>query len=390
MRFSLAFSRRAFLSFLFAAVSLSLGCAARRPVGSYRLARSFLLPPDFSAPPNGALSSRISLGNLGGGRARAAASSCSIEGRLFSLEHHRQGKSADWVAEVPTPAAWYRGAAVHAQSDWSAFLDRLYRLQARGCLTPKAYLKAADWTAESIPTPVLLATFFRYLLGNRGFVALRPGMRLFIERSIFHNSLGPETVANYWGERKTYYRVVRGRGGLLSLDLRRVWRSKGLPSRAGAEFPDTSLAGHFHGMRALDLFVLTLYVPPNVRRKALLVATRDPGEMAGVTHAVEKNLEIPCRQLATSVVRCAMFAGMVSASAELNVRVNGKRQYFPIGTTIQTLLNTLTPDERSKALRTLRIERRFRGRLYPVEFRLGSPSVPQLALVAGDRIRWSH
>jgi hypothetical protein len=94
---------------------------------------------------------------------------------------------------------------------------------------------------------------------------------------------------------------------------------QGLSSRAGAEFPDIGLSRQFGGMRALRLFVLTLFVPPNVRRNSLLIGVRKPEDMVRVREAIHKRPEIPCSELRAQDVACASFGGVVSASVEMGV-----------------------------------------------------------------------
>lgn len=368
------------------------GCAARRDSlpRNYRLAGfpagEFILPPDFSGQPAGADHIRVPLGTLAARRSPAASAKCSIHDRFFSLERINPGKG--WTATLPTPVAWnHQELAVNAQARWGDFLAQIESLEAAGCIAPQDYEKALALLEQSMPAPAVLASFFRDPLGNRGFVALHPGMRLFIERSIFRNA-GPETVANYWGETKVYYRVVRQPDGKIALKLSRVQRSHGLPRGAGHEFPDLRLGQSFQHLGAVRLFLLTLYVPPSLKRNGLLVGVRDPGDMVAVLQKIEKNPEIPCRDFGSSGVTCATFEGMVSASAEMNVRVNGKTEYLPVGTKLGDFVRTLPPSDQSSFWKTLRIQRLFRGRLYKVNFNRADPTLPTVALFSGDRMEW--
>lgn len=371
----------------------SSGCALRRPTLSrnYRLAGfpagEFILPPDFSDQQRTADHVRIPLGKLGPSPHASAPANCSIHDRFFSFD--RPDNNQQWVATVPTPLAWnQQELAVHGQAEWSRFLTEIEALEAAGCISPEAYEKILFLLEESMPAPAVLDSFFRDPLGNRGFVALRPGMRLFIERSIFHNAAGPESVANYWGETKIDYRVLAQPGGKVSLKLARVQRSRGLPRKAGREFPDTRLAPQFQHMGALRLILLTLYVPPSLKRNGLLVGVRDPGDMVAILREIIKNPKIPCRQIASADASCATFEGMVSASAEIDVTVNGKEKYFPIGTQLGRVVDSLPSPDRPAAWQTLRLRRLFRGKLYDVEFHRRDPELARLALFAGDRISW--
>ncbi len=368
------------------------GCVARRAaVGeNYRLAGEFLLPPGSPEQPESALEMTVALGDLGRMPIKRSGTNCTIRDRWFSLFARRSGSALNWTATVPLPAAWRDPDLIsNVHSDWNHFFDQMSGLQEKGCMSRNAYWIATSAIAESMPAPVMYALFFRYSFGSEGYVKLRPGMRLFVERSLFRNEQGDtHKVSNYLGERKVYYDVVGSQAKRLALRRHGEWRSKGLPARAGAEYPDTGLSREFEGMRALRLFVLTLFVPPNVHRNSLLIGVRNPEEMVRVTREIRKNPEIPCKELRSRGAACASFAGVVSASVEMNVRVNGRREYFPIGSTVETALGGVRGSELSAAMQTLRIQRLFRGAYREVEFAPGDSEVGRLALFAGDRISW--
>ena len=377
---------------LFIVVWACAGCAARRVsvTGDYHLNGIFLIPPDAPEGPKNATEMQVSLGEVGDAPGGQPAKDCSIHDRWFSLYSQDSGKTVDWFAKVPLPAAWEDSdLVVNNHTEWDSFFDDVDALQSRGCMTPGAYWAMTNSLAESMPAPVIYALFFRYSFGTEGYVKLKPGMRLFIERSIFRNPSGcTDKVSNYWGERKVYYEIAGEQGKGIALKRSGAWRSKGLPRRAGAEFPDTELAGQFVGMRALRLFVLTLFVPPNVHRNSLLVGVRDPEEMVRATEEIKKNAEIPCKMLRSQGMACASFEGVVTAGVEMNVVVNGHVQHFPIGSTVETAMAGVSKESYSTALATLRIRRLFRGTYREVKFATGNPEVPKLALFAGDRISW--
>lgn len=368
------------------------GCAARRVSvsGDYRLDGRFLLPPGSPEQPKNSLEMQVSLGDIGGAPGKQLAKDCSIHDRWFSLYSRAAGKTVSWFAKVPLAAAWQDSdLIVNNQSEWDHFFNELSEMQGRGCMTPEAYLTTANSIAESMPAPAMYALFFRYSFGSEGYVELKSGMRLFIERSIFRDPSGStEKVSNYWGERKVYYEIVGGQEKGIALKQHGEWRSKGLPQGAGAEFPDMGLARQLSGMRALRLFVLTLFVPPNVHRNSLLIGVRDPEEMVRATEEIKKNPEIPCKDLRSQGVACASFEGVVAASVEVNVAINGDRRYFPIGSTVETVLSGVPVQGRTAALQSLEIRRLFRGTYRDVKFSPANPELPKLSLFPGDRISW--
>lgn len=318
------------------------------------------------------------------------AQACTIHDRWFSLEPRKTRTTLAWTATLPLPAAWRDLDLIdNGRTEWDRFFVEMSDLQKKGCISGSGYRVAARAIAESMPAPVMYALFFRYSFSSEGYIRLRPGMRLFIERSVFRDEAGDTTkVSNYLGERKVYYDILDSREGGVALKRHAERRSKGLSARAGAEYPDTGLAREFQGMQALRLFVLTLFVPPNVHRNSLLVGVRDPNQMVRLTRVIEKDPEIPCGQLESRDIACASFGGVVSASAEVGVRINGHLRYFPIGSTVETALAVVPQPARAAALQSLRIRRLFRGAYCDVDFKPGNPELPTLALFPGDRISW--
>ncbi|MGH9733411.1 MAG: hypothetical protein ACRD8A_02315 [Candidatus Acidiferrales bacterium] len=84
----------------------------------------------------------------------------------------------------------------------------------------------------------------------------------------------------------------------------------------------------------------------------------------------------------------ASLAGVASATVEMNVVVNGRRRYFPIGSTVETAMANLPSQTGAAAFKTLRIQRLFRGTYRNLRFNSANPEVPKLALFAGDRMSW--
>lgn len=370
------------------------GCAARRPISNqkYQLAEfgnaDFLLPPDSAESSKNALREEISLGKLPGNIAGAGGENCSIHDPWFSF--YRDG-SGNWTVELPLPAAWPSG---HLYSDirpqWNRFLEQLQDLLSKQCITPAAYFIASSHIAESVPVLANDAIFFKYSFGNGGFVTLTSGMRLHINRSIFRPIPGgAETVANYLGERTIYYQIVEKGGSGLRLKLNGIHNSAGLHTKSGSQFPDATLARNFSRAWALRLFLFTEFVPTNERRTALLIGARDGQGLFRGTLAVAKDPGIPCGQLRASSIECASLDGTVSMSVDMDVVINGRKHYFPIGSTVASALNDVPKDEIVEAVKTLRIQRLFRGKYAELEFDHSSDAFSKLCLFAGDRLAWT-
>ncbi len=376
----------------FLLLGICSGCAVRHvPYGSYQLVErdgaSFLLPPSSAEISTKTVSEKTSLGKPVGDESSQIPDGCSIHGRWFSFY---PDKSGNWIAEVPLPAAWENSDLFSTmRSDWGNFLDRLYELEERRCFGPTAYFVVLNRISESVPVLVSDALFFKYSFGSGGFVNLTSGMRLHINRSMFRDAPGgAETVANYLGERTVYYRIVDKQGNELALKLSGIENSPGLQSKSDQQFQDTRLAQDFRATRALRLFLFTLFVPNRQRRAALLIGAQTPQELTQATAAVSKNPEIPCEQLVSLGVECASLDGTVSMSVDMNVIVNGKVEYFPVGSTVESVLGDIPKTQLAGALKTLRIQRLFRGKYAEMEFNHNSRAPSQITLFTGDQLSW--
>lgn len=294
-----------------------------------------------------------------------------------------------WIAEVPSPTAWYNeDFLLHARSYWDQFVDDLYSLEVAGCLSPTSYETTVNQIGESIPAPLFDSFFFKYSLDDRGFVTLRPGMRLVIDRAFFSAAHGDkESNADFLGEGTWYYDIVGKLRGI-TLRRRRVGFTRGVPSTVRKT--DVTAFGAFQHKRALRLFLLTLLVPPDEKRNALLLGSDDPSEMVQASHKIERDPSVQCNQLVSENVACTEFDGPVSVSVEVNVSVNQRRAYFPIGATLQDALSSVPPDKLAHVLRTLRIKRLFRDKYFSVEFNSNDRHVFQLVLFAGDKVSWAY
>ncbi len=374
--------------FPFLLLCVCSGCAARHvPSGNYQLVEvdsaDFLLPPGSTD----ALKQKVSLGKLPGDESSQRIDSCSIHDRWFSLY---PDKSGNWTAEIPLPAAWKNSDLFSTmRSYWGNFLDQLYELEQKRCFGPTGYVTALNRISESAPVLMSDALFFKYSFGSSGFVNLTSKMRLHINRSLFRDAPGAaETVANYLGERTVYYKIAENKQEELALKLSGIENSAGLQSKLERQFPDTHLAENFPPAHFLRLFLFTLFVPNRQRRAALLIAAQTPKEITQATAAIEKDPEIPCEQLISPGIECSSLNGTVSMSVDMEVAVSGKMNYFPIGSTVESVLQSIPKPELAEALKTLRIQRLFRGKYADLQFDHSSQNFSKVALFTGDRLSW--
>jgi hypothetical protein len=380
------------VAFIFSVLGLCAGCAVRRAASNQRYQLVNVGGADFLVPPapgasNDALKEEISLGNLGQNAGFDGAADCSIHDPWFSFYRKDSG---GWVTDLPLPAAWQRGNLYSGfRSQWNQFQDQLFDLQNKQCITPTAYFTAGELIAETVPVLANDALFLKYSFGAGGFVTLTSGMRLNIDRSIFRDTPGgAETVATYIGERAVYYQIVREDGNELGLKLTGIHNSSGLRSQSGKQFLDATLTNQFSQAQALRLFLFTDFVPTNERRTALLIGVKNSEELIRATGAITKKPEIPCTELVSSGIDCASLEGTVSMSVDMDVLINGKMNYFPIGSTVQSALNDVPKNKLGAVLKTLHVQRLFRGKYADVSFDPSSEAILKLTLFARDRISW--
>src|SRR5271168_3666699 len=151
-------------TFVFLALCLCLGCGIRRANfrQPYRLAKfgdsDFILPPDFPPQAASAAATEVSLGKLGEPALAQNTKDCSIRDPWFSLESAKRG---NWAASLPAPMAWDNEDLVsNARDYWNDFLEQIYGLASKGCITPQGYENATNGVRESMPAPAVFASVF--------------------------------------------------------------------------------------------------------------------------------------------------------------------------------------------------------------------------------------
>ena len=79
---------------------------------------------------------------------------------------------------------------------------------------------------------------------------------------------------------------------------------------------------------------------------------------------------------------CHEFNGAVTVSSEIRVELNGIPKFIATGTTVKEVVS-------GGSLESLKIQRRFMNSYYDVYFDPRDSHILSLALVGGDRLRWS-
>jgi hypothetical protein len=372
------------LKLVLAAVLLATcaGCALRQSSSVYRLSeinsQYFLLSPDATASQHDHQTLHIS-------RKADNQKDCSIKGPWFSI-YPASGSKPQWIAETPSAAAWERSSGVVDMMDqYQGFESALAGLQQRNCFASLAeYLSAKQRIAASLSPPSGDSLYYRYGFGPGGYVDLAPGMQLRIERDFFG-----ALPTDYQGTTIANYEIAgNDESGTAIKFLRVEERSAG--STTPVPTPsDAGLATQFATAPRLRLFLLNLAVSANTKAPAILIGASSKEELNAPTQAVESDPAISCSSLQRWPVSCALFDGSVTVSPMLEVFVNGAPTYIPIGSRLWAVLSHLTDAQQAKLMRTLRLRRRFQGKLVDVRFVPDSNTLSQLLLVGGDRISWS-
>jgi hypothetical protein len=358
------------------------GCALRQSSSTYRLteinSQYFLLSPDAAASQHDHQTLRIS-------RKDENQKDCSVKGPWFSF-YPAPGSKLQWIAETPSAAAWERSAgAIGMMDQWQSFESALYGLQKRQCFASlDEYLSAQQRIAASLSPPAGDTLYYRYAFGPGGYVDLAPGMQLRIERDFF----GTRST-DYQGTTITNYQISGNAESGTSIKFLRVEKRSAGSTTPVPTSTDAGLTARFATAPRLRLFLLNLVVSDNAKSPAILIGASGKEELSGPTQAIESDPTVSCSSLLRWPVTCALFDGSVTVSPMLEVFVNGAPTYFPIGARLWSVLPQITNAQRATLMRTLRLQRRFQGRLVDVKFAPNSETLSQLLLFGGDRISWS-
>ena len=358
------------------------GCALRQSNSTYVLSeinsQYFLLSPDAAALQRDHQTLYIS-------RKDENQKDCLIQGPWFSF-YAAPGSKPQWIAETPSAAAWERSSgAVDMMEQWQGFETALYGFQQRHCFASMdEYLSAKQRVAASLSLPAGDILYYHYGFGPGGYVDLSPGMQLRIERDFFGAS-----STDYQGTTITSYEISGNDESGITIRFLHVEKKSAGSTTPAPISSDVGLATQFATEPRLRLFLLNLAVSANTKAPAILIGASSKDELNAPTKAIESDPAISCSALQRWPVSCALFDGKVTVSPMLEVFVNGAPAYFPIGSRLWAVLPHLTGAQQARVMRTLRLHRRFQGKLVDVKFVPDSNTLSQLLLVGGDRISWS-
>jgi hypothetical protein len=276
------------------------------------------------------------------------------------------------------------------KEQWLTFEKALDGLQQKRCFSSvHEYLSVKQRIAASLSAPVEDTLFYRYNYGPGGYVDMAPKMQLRIERDFFDPNSSSHSSSDYRGTTITYYDVLGSTDSGTSLKFLRVEKRSTGSLAAGPDSSDAALARQFATTSRLRLFLQNLTVSGGAKTPAILIGGALTQDLDGPTQAIENDPGISCKTLVSWHVTCALFDGTVTVSPMLEVFVNGKRTYVPIGSKLLFMLPQVTTSQRATLIRTLRVERSFQGRVARVQFPPDLEATYQLLLFGEDRVSWS-
>jgi hypothetical protein len=119
---------------------------------------------------------------------------------------------------------------------------------------------------------------------------------------------------------------------------------------------------------------------------ATILSADDEAALNNATSRFEIERDPSCAVLATPGVSCLTPAPEVSINLEFPVSVNRSQVFVSLGGTLSDAMQSQKGATGIPA--TLRIRRRFRGRLRTIKFNPASHAMLRFMLMPGDEITW--
>ena len=120
----------------------------------------------------------------------------------------------------------------------------------------------------------------------------------------------------------------------------------------------------------------------------VLLQARTQGQLNEASGAFEEAPGKFCAAPEPASVRCITFPKFAAVNAEIEVTVNKKLVYVPLGSTVADALSAYGVDDPKQVSQSLKITRVWQLSRVPVKFDRDSTIALQLAVVGGDRITW--
>lgn len=383
--------------FLMAALASS-GCSARRPIGAtgapFRLesvdGESVLFSP--SIPDSNSKNSAINITMNIASPASSEGTNCVAEEGPFRVELARKDSGTvqitlpsieRWLGDVNGPVS-PDGDAVEALY---VVLARVDRLQQDGCFGGPGSM-VRDFILQSLPMkpPESLFSYYGYR-PDRSSLDLKPGIRLKIERAYFSGAKTTEeadATQNFAGLSTVNFDVELGDDG--KIHFRQIGDVRFIPASLKGQVQNESQEMELIGILPevqYRLVFYTLLVSKEQKLSAAIVGASSAGQLDEFDHKLRLRPSGGCKNfVAVNEVACVEFNGLVTVTSQIRVELNGKSKLIDWGTRVKDLLA-------KDSLRSLTIQRKFMGSYHNVRFNPGDLSILSLALVGGDRLKWS-
>jgi hypothetical protein len=299
---------------------------------------------------------------------------CSAASGPFRLN----GTASGGNVALPSLRTWSRESAEGAfHQHFEDFIGQIAALAGKGCISVRRAVRFEEGIRQAVPVTVHDTMLYRYrYMAGTSFINLEPGMRLLIQRAEYDRS------GEFQGTETVYYRILRDSGGTLHIrPVKAVHegRARTLPD-------DLDLGDRIRGDIYARLFLSGNLVPRDLNYAALVMGARSLTGMTAITRELETHPEAGCPAQSNNDVVCKPYSGLVTAVAELGVRVNGKKLFVTPGANLRGVLAKAGKSSCAADLHSLRVEREFLGHPIRIVFNPATDAIMHLTVVANDRI----
>jgi hypothetical protein len=311
-----------------------------------------------------------------------------------------QGKNGQGSIEIQLPALerWLSDLEGRTEPDsgeevsaLDAILADVDRLQQEGCFGETA-ISIRDFILQSIPMRPNESFYnaYGYHAGRSG-LDLKPGIRLKIERAFFRPPRAGEEEheeKDFLGLSASYFDVeLTTEKKIRFVQVGDIRYSPASLAQSDQEGSSDLALSSLPLESSYRLFFYTYFVPEKHKRSAVIIGGKSASQLDELDHQLRAMPEQGCKNTAASAVTCMEFDGFVALSSQIKVELNGNTKFLEWGAKVK---DVLPKNSGMKALRSLRMQRRYLDTYYEVRFDLKDLNVLSLWLVGGDRLTWSN
>src|SRR5437588_8222324 len=379
------------------AVALLAGCSMRRPIASihegFRLQAvtdSFLLLTPVTPKSNSGSTFQFT---IAGSRLRdSSAHRCSVKRGDFSLSQAKNNSTIQ--VTLPGPQKWLNDLENQLGSPEPQGVEALYQtvadidsLNQEGCFVISG-ITTREALLQSLPMmpSESLFNYYGYLPGRTS-LDLKPGMRLRIDRAYFDSSDGHTDRHNerrFLGVSDVYFDVAPA--GDRQIRFKRLgdihYNPTSLARRVQTETRDLDIT-LMPRERCFRLLFKTYLVSQDHTRLVAIIGGHQPSQLDALEKQFRAHLHEDCRQAAAAYGAVSHeYNEAITVSSEIRVELNGIPKFIATGTKVKEVVS-------GGYLESLKIQRRFMNSYYDVYFDPRDSHILSLALVGGDRLRWS-